>query len=184
MAAFNLANLAIGEVAVSGKGAKSAPLSYNGAPVTWQPGASPVVYEPTSFSGEEVTRVNLVMRASAQVEEQLSTLDEFIVRLAHSHSMKLFGKPLSQEEVSQKYNPLLKRSDKGYAPTFKAKVNLGKLRCWDMDKQRRDAPAAWTQCSVTPMVQVKGLWFLSKEWGVLCQIEDLLVDEASQECPL
>ena len=184
MAAFNLANLAIGEVAVSGKGAKSASLSYNGAPVTWQPGPSQVVYEPSSFNGEEQARVNLVMRATTQVEEQLTALDEKIVQMAILHSVRLFGKALTPDEIRLKYNPCLKRSEKGYCPTFKAKVTLGKLRCWDMEKERRAAPAAWTQCSVTPLVQVKALWFLSKEFGVLCEIQDLIVDEASQECPL
>ena len=184
MAAFDLQAITLGDVSISGKGAKSAPLSLNGGPFNWQPDAAQVVYEPTSFSGEEVARVNLVMRANAEVERQLTMLDEYVIGLATLESVKLFGKPMSEEEVKLRYNPLLKKSDKGYPPTFKAKVNLAKLRCWDMSKQRREAPEAWTQCAVTPKILIKSLWFLSKEFGVLCEISDLLVDEASQECPL
>ena len=183
---FDVDALTLGEPVTSGKGGKSVPISYDGKPVVWTPDAQPVQYEPSSFTGEDVSRVNLVMRASSSALEQLTALDEAIISLAAHNSLKIFGKQLLEDEVRLRYNPLVKRSEKGYAPTWKTKVNLSgrsAVVCWDADRKVREQPEEWIACSVQPRVTLRALWVMSKEFGAMFECSDVLIDEAAKECP-
>ena len=154
-ATFDLSALALSDPVVSGKGAKSVPVTYAGRPVVWSPDAQEVIFEPTSFSGEEVSRVSLVMRASAAAQEQLAALDEFILGLVVLESVKIFGKPVLLDEARSRYVPCLKLSEKGYEPTWKAKINIsGKqpVRVWDAHRKARDQPNVWAKSTVFPRV--------------------------------
>ena len=185
-ATFDLKALTVGDLVTSGKGGKSALLSYNGAPVVWTPEPQAVQFEPTSFSGEDVSRVNLVLRASPEALQQLEALDERICSLVAENSQKLFGKALSEQEVRARYTPCIKRSEKGHAPTFKVKINLsgrGAVRCWDLEKKPREQPESWVTCTVQPRITLKSIWLMSKDWGCLLECSDLMVDEAVQDCP-
>ena len=114
---FDIQALTMGDVVVSGKGAKTVSILAGGNPIVWQPEAQAVCYEPTSFNGEDVSRVNLVLRASPAAVDALATLDAAIIRLVTTHSVRLFGKQLTDTEVHTKYNRSLKESEKGYSTT-------------------------------------------------------------------
>ena len=183
---FDLPAITLGEVVVSTKGGKSVPILSDGQPLVWTPELQQVAYEPTAFNGEEVSRVNLVMRVTPGAKEDLAALDVRLLNLAVQNSQKIFGKQLSEAEVMARWSPLVKVSEKGYAPTFKCKINLsGKnaVRCWTEDKELRPMPLEWVQCSVQPRILVKGLWVMSKEIGVLLEASDVLVQEAERSCP-
>ena len=165
------------------------PITYQGKQVIWQPDSQIVAFQPTAFQNETATRVNLVMRASQQAVESLTALDQYIVNYSVQNSETLFGKTLSIEEVKLRYSPSLKQSEKGYEPTFKAKINLsgrGKLNCWDTDGKQRDAPDSWIGTSVQPRMILKCLWIMPKEFGCLFDCSDALIAETSPEnttCP-
>jgi hypothetical protein len=36
---------------------------------------------------------------------------------------------------------------------------------------------------VTPRFHIKGLWMMSRDWGLLIELTDALVTEYSAECP-
>ena len=183
---FDISDITVGAPVVSAKGAKTVPLSYNGNPITWLPDTQIVAYQPSAFQNEEATRVNLVMRASPSAIEALSSLDEYMIDVGVSQSERFFGKVLTRDEVIMRYNPCLKKSDKGYEPTFKAKINLsgrGKLKCWSMDKTQREVPEAWCGCSVQPRITVRSIWVMPKEFGCMFECSDILIDEAGPECP-
>jgi hypothetical protein len=185
MSSFDLQALSLGEPVISGKGGKSVPASYDGKSVHWFPGPQTVAFEPSAYSGEDVSRVNLVMRASPGAVQALTELDEHLIGLAAANSAKIFGKALDEQEVRLRYNAGLKRSEK-YPATWKAKVNLSgrnQLRLWDEHKQPRSQPATWVGCCVRPRVWFRGLWVMSKEFGPLFEVSDLQLDEASVECP-
>ena len=182
---FDHKALQFGEPVTSGKGAKSVGVTSNGKPIVWQPDAQEIAFEPGSFSGEEVSRVNLVMRASALALQELYALDEYIVELASLESTKLFGKSITKEEVRLRYSPCLKVSEK-YPSTFKAKMNMSgrsEVRIWNEEKQPRKEPVSWVNCTVVPKLTFKGLWLMSKEFGCLFEATDLMLTEASVECP-
>ena len=185
-ATFDLSMLALSDPVVSGKGAKSVPVTYAGRPVVWTPDAQEVIFEPTSFSGEEASRVNLVMRASPAAQEELTALDEFILVLVTLHSVKIFGKPVLLDEARSRYVPCLKVSEKGYEPTWKAKVNVagkGIVRVWNSEKMARELPTVWARSKVSPRVTLKSLWIMGKQFGCLFEASDVLLDEVVQECP-
>jgi len=184
-AVFDLKALTVGDLSTSAKGGKSAPISYNGAPVVWTPDPQAVQFEPSSFSGEDVSRVNLVLRASPEALAQLEALDEKIISLAAENSAKLFGKTLSEQDIRSRYTPCVKRSEKGHAPTFKTKLNLsgrGTVKCWDLEKKPREQPESWVACTVQPRITLRSLW-LMKDWGCLFETSDVKIDEAAGECP-
>ena len=166
---IDLKGLEFGEVIISGKGGKSVPITSSGQPLIWTPAPQVVQFEPSSFSGEDVSRVNLVCKADDDVIEQLTALDDAIIGLASLHSLKLFNTTLSESEVRARYNSSLKTSEKGYGSTFKTKVNLkglNSLKCWDLNKNTRPQPDSWVGCKVQPRISVKSLWLMSKEFGV------------------
>ena len=125
MATIDFDCLQLGDVFMSGKGAKSVPFLYGKNPVVWQPESSlTVAYEPGVFSGEESARVNICFRLQTDVEEALVQLDEWVVEQATKASERLFGKAMNEDQIRAKYQPALKTSDKGYPPVLRAKMNV------------------------------------------------------------
>jgi hypothetical protein len=140
----------------------------------------------SSFSGEEVSRVNLVMRASPEAAEQLTALDEWVLKLVTQQSAQIFGKTITPEEARSRYVPGLKLSEKGYEPTWKCKINIsgkGQVSVWDLNKQRRDLPTSWVKAQVWPKATLKSLWIMGKQFGPLFEASDLMLEEAVQACP-
>ena len=186
-ATLDLAALTLGTMVTSGKGAKSAPLSAGGAPALWAPpGLRAVAFEPRPYSGAEAqaTRVNLVLRAG-DLEPELRALDAWAVEAATAASTELFGKAMTREQVAERYTPLLKESDK-YPATWRVKINLagsGAVRLWSADGSRREAPEAWTVCTARPLVLLRGLWLMGRDFGVLAEAGDVQLEERAQACP-
>ncbi len=182
--ALEIASLALGELVTSKKGTKSVPLTSAGQPLAWLPEAQHVLFEPKSFNGE--SRVNLVMKASPSVVETLDAFDEQVVQLCFAESQRLFGRSLSLEEVRMRYNPCLKQSDKGYEPTFKAKIGLegsGAVKCWNADATPRKIPPSWTGCAVRPRIVFRCLWFMPTAFGCLLECSDALISEGFENKP-
>jgi hypothetical protein len=57
------------------------------------------------------------------------------------------------------------------------------VQCWDQNKQKRELPDDWLCSSVTPIFRVKGLWIMSREMGLLFEMEHAQIGEAKAECP-
>ena len=187
MPAFELGFLTLGELFTSGKGAKSLPVTYSGNhPIQWTPEPQQVAFEPSAFGGEDVARVNLVMTATSETSDILCELDERMVTLVTENSGRIFGKTLTRVEVEQRFTSSVKFSEKGYASTFKCKINLsgrGAIQCWDADRNKREPPTSWVQCRVQPKITLKNIWIMAKQWGILYEAVNILVGEASEECP-
>ena len=78
---------------------------------------------------------------------------------------------MTQAQVRERFVSLLKISDKGFR-SLRAKMNFtgsNGVQCWDSDKQKRDLPEDWLNCSVNPIFRIKGLWLMSRDWGILCE---------------
>ena len=95
MTTFDLAALSLGDVSVSGKGAKNCPfysLGSASANVTLEP--MPVCYEPSAYGDEQATRVNIVFRPGAAVLEHFEALDELIIKLVKGFCKVFWGSSL------------------------------------------------------------------------------------------
>ena len=126
-----------------------------------------VLFEPGTFDGKPSNRVNLVMLPDTNTQ-QLDELDSWVVQYATQHCERLFGKKLTDAEIHNRYQACLKKSEKGYDPSFKVKLTLegpGKTRLWDSSKQPRTPPEVWRKANVTPALKLKGLYFMGKDMG-------------------
>ena len=182
MAALTVANLSLGDVHVSPKGSRSAPILQDGGPIFAKLPTMAVLFEPKSFDGTESSRVSLCMRPSAETISLLRELDRNVIALAVASSVALFGKELTAEQVSDRYVSSLKE---GQYPLIRAKLNLGgtkKTRLWS-NGQRCESPGFWQGCNVTPIVQLKGLWLAKSEFGPVLDVIDVNLEEHVEECP-
>ena len=185
--AFHLDQLAIGECVISGKGAKSAPITSDGCPavVTMEP--MRVCFEPSAYGDAEASRVNIVWRPSDEAVEQLGELDEWVLQTVSKNALRFFGKAKSVDQLRETYSPIVKTSDK-YPPNFKAKLNLqspAMVKIWDAAKQPRAAPEQWKDCLTVPRLRLRGLYFMgAAQFGCVLECSDIqIVEEESPECP-
>ena len=86
----------------------------------------------------------------------------------------------------ERYVSPLRTNDKGYK-SLRAKYNVtgrGSCQFWDADTRAScDPPSDWVKSSVIPRIHVKGLWMMAKEYGILLEMVDCLVDKKPVECP-
>ena len=187
MATIDFDRLTIGDLATSGKGAKSAPFLYGKDAVVWQPPCTmSVAYEPGVFSGEDVSRVNLCLRPDENVQGHLVELDEWVVRAVAASSERLFGRPQTEDQVRARYAGSLKVSDKGYPPVLKCKMNKdgkGAVRIW-RDKKPGVFPEVWSGCSVDCRIILKSIYFMGANFGLTFEVTDVSIEaEPISECP-
>ena len=184
---LDLSTLELGEVQASGKGAKAAPITQDGAPAIFTLEPLEVAYEPSAFQNEESTRVNIVWRPNPATEEFLTSLDDWVMNQAATNSMRLFGKDRTLESLRDSYSPILKKSEK-WASQFKAKMNLedpSKVKIWDADGVLRGPPQAWQGCCTRPRLRLKSIYLMGQSFGPVLECLDIqVVEEASgSACP-
>ena len=184
---INFAALALGDVVVTGKGAKQIPLSIGGEPVIWQPrDALTVLFEPSAFNQPDATRVNLCLSVTPAVVSSLQDLDEWCVNTLAAESSRLLGSQLSVEEVRNRFQPTLRTHEASGSQSLRLKINLSgraAVRIWTPMGTQTSAPPSWSQCSAKCRIRLKGFWLMAKEIGVVAECTDIQLDTAEAECP-
>lgn len=186
MAFFDLTTLSLGDVVVSGKGSKSAPIQSMSTPAVALLEPMRVVFEPSAFGNEDATRVNVVFRPSPQLLAGLEAFDEWVLATLAADSVRFFGRAKSAEQLRDTYTPAAKPSDK-YPATFKAKMNIqdpNVVKVWGTDGQPRAQPQQWKDCLVVPRIRLRGLYFMGASFGPVLELTDAqIVEEQTAECP-
>ena len=180
--------LALANVSVTAKGAKTAMLS-NGADrchFTF-PAPSSAPFGPSNFDKDPAaTRQNLDIRVSGETAAWFEGLDAWAVDYLCAHSERLFKKSLSLAQVRDLYHPCLRKAP-GYDPLLRCKYNVpgtrGACRFWTADGQEREPPSDWREAELTPHVHVSHLWLMGGSCGLVVNVSDLLVAEASRAFP-
>jgi hypothetical protein len=177
----------LGDLTISSKGAKAIPVTTRtGSPLIWMHNESLIpCYQPSAFNDPDATRVNLCLQMTDSLAEQLKSLDRSLITALSADSKKYFGQNLSADEVKNRMQPSVKVSEKGF-DHWRCKLNLsgrGKVQCYSMDKTVRALPENWLAVSVRPRVQIKSIWIMSKEIGVIYEVVACQIDESVQECP-
>ena len=177
----------LGELIVTSKGAKQIPVTTKaGSPLIWMPNeALSVCYQPSAFNDPDATRVNLCLGMTPSLAEQLKSLDVLLITAVAANSKAYFGQTLSLDEVKNRMQSSVKLSDKGY-DHWRCKMNIAgrsRVQCYGMDKNVRALPENWLAVSVRPRVQIKSIWIMSKEIGVIYEVVACQIDEHTQECP-
>jgi hypothetical protein len=182
---FDESKLAFGDVSLSLKGARSCPLKGDTA---WTPGELAGLrccWEPKSFDGTDQNRVSINFASTPETEADLERLEKWVVETVSKDPKRFFDKDLTPASVKERFCSSLKVSAKGYR-SIRAKMNFAgrqAVNYWTPDRQPRDAPEDWLSASLQPHLVAKGLWFMSKDWGVLLEMTDCLVDDAAAVCP-
>ena len=177
--------LKLGELQVTGKGAKHTPLTINGETLKWTPGPSQVLFHPKAYNDPSASRVSVCFRSTPDIEAFVTHLESWIIKEVSSNPLAYLGQNYSEAKVQEMFTSALKTSEKGYTH-LRAKMNLagkGQVKCWNSNKMPRPAPEDWTICEVQPCLHVKGLWLMSKDFGLIIEMADALVSESSQSCP-
>ena len=181
-------NLHIGDVVVSAKGAKIAPVTTtNGALVYWRP-TEPlsVVFPPGNYQDDgSKTRMNLTLKPNTEQIYQLTELDEKILQLCVANAERLFQKSITEAQIRERYQGALRQSEK-YPANVRVKMNTegpGAVRYWNRDGSAAKSPENWVNASVRPAIRVKSLWFMAGSFGVLLELTDAQVTPEEQTCP-
>jgi hypothetical protein len=158
--------LALANVSVTAKGAKMAVLT-DGAERCYYtfPAPSSCPFGPAAF---------------------FDGLDAWAVDYLCAHSKRLFKQNLSLAQVHDMYHPCLRKAP-DYEPLLRTKYNTpstrGACRFWTAGGEEREPPADWRDAELTPHVHVSHLWMMGSSCGLVINVCDMLVTEASRAFP-
>ena len=110
MATIDLAALTLGDVSVSGKGAKSCQFTSHGLPVVSNFEAMSIAFEPSAYNDPDASRVNMVFRPTADVIDVLTELDEWVLQAVCQNPTKYFGKQRPLDQICEPYPSSLERA--------------------------------------------------------------------------
>ena len=183
---LEVTSLTLGDLTTTGKGTKQIPLRCKDGLLRFQPGSLRVLWQPAAYNEPSATRVPICFEATPEVEDYINTLDDWMVKKLATDSNRFFGQALTVEQVREKYTSCIKTSQKGYKH-LKAKMNISgraSARFWNHESKKPTGPPEdWTRCEVEPVLEIRGLWFLGKEMGLLVELTDALISETSVVCP-
>ena len=161
--------LLLGDVQTNLKGGKYLPAE---PPVCWNTTQwAEIIYEPSAFSkGEPNERVSLCLELTDEMRGTVEALEK-----------QATGKKVEGKAMQSCIKPTRSKFQ-----CLKLKVNLTRVRFWDADGNRlREPPAELRGCKALVAVEVRQLWIMGQQCGLLMEAKDLkLQDAAPQECSL
>ena len=121
-------------------------------------------------------------------DEQAAALDAFDVwakGYLAAESERIFKKKLTEEQVAQNYrSPVIRKDD--FRPHLRCKINVAganACRAWSETDERRELPEDLRGSLLVPRINVSHLWMMSREYGWVLQVGDMMIIESSEECP-
>ena len=173
----------VGDVVTSSRGVRSASITADGQPIFLQltPQAVPLStpFGASSFNDEATDRKSIDFRCTPDLEQFLSRLDGFMERYLLEHAERLFkGKtPGFRQRLQRKGD---------YTPTVRCKLNVtGQRACryWSERYARMEPPEDLRECGLVPRVQVKSLYVMGKEVGLVLEVTDMICSLPTAQCP-
>ena len=175
----------VGPIAQNTRGAKSAQILAHGQPPVKRLGtAADPLQTPFGASNFDPgsTRHTIEFNLPKHEKEFFEQLDVWARKLLVKESPRLFKRQLSEQEVSQIYQSVIKKNGE-YPDRVRCKFTVSRLNHWGVDHKPREAPADYKACDLVPMIQVKNFYFASNTVGLVLELTDLLVRERVRECP-
>ena len=184
----------VGPIAQNTRGAKSAQILAHGTPPVKRLGtvADPLQtpFGPNNWEGNSRHTIEFNIPKSgcvaAQLHEWLEQLDAWAMKFLVKESPRLFKKQLSEKEVAQIYQSVIKKHEKDgtqYPDSVRCKFTVSRLNHWGVDHKPRETPLDYKNCDLVPMIQVKQFYFGTNQVGLVLELTDLLVQEILRECP-
>ena len=175
----------VGPIATNSRGAKSAQILSHGTPPVKRLGtAADPLQTPFGASNFDPgsTRHTIEFNLPKHEKEFFEQLDAWARKLLVKESPRLFKRQLSEQEVSQIYQSVIKKNGE-YPDRVRCKFTVSRLNHWGVDHKPREAPLDYKSCDLVPMIQVKNFYFASNTVGLVLELTDLLVQEQVRECP-
>ena len=173
----------IGEIQTNSKGVKSASLTADGQPIyvqlTRQTEPLETPFGAGSFNNEETIRKTIDFRCTPELEAFLERLDAWAAQYVGENSERLF-----KGKTPEFRNSLQKKGD--YVPTVRCKLNVaGQRMCrfWNERYDKIEMPADLRECGLVPRVQVKSLYVMGREVGLVLECTDVLCILPTDTCP-
>ena len=182
---LEISDLSLGDVQVNSKGAKQVPLHQGHNTLTWQPGPLRVKFQPAAFNDPSATRVSICFDVNEEVESYLKVLEDWVIKTVAASSRKYLGQDMTVAQVQERYSPAIKVNPKGYSH-LRAKMNTSgrsAVTCWDENRMKREPPDDWTRVEVHPSFEIKGLWMMGKDFGLLIELTNAKITESPAICP-
>ena len=187
---LDFASWQIKDPQISARGAKSCPvLNANGDKAFFTLGSkSEPVSTPfgaTSFNDEATSRKTIEFNLTPEQEAQFQEFDEWAIGYLAAQSERLFKKKLTPDQIREGYrSPVTKKGS--YRGHLRCKINVSggaMARCWNDEDKRRELPADLRTHEMMARVCVSHLWMMSREYGWVFLVNDLMVCEGVEVCP-
>ena len=164
---------------------KAAYVTQNGGSALWTLPDMIPAFEPQGFDGKETDRMTLCLRVPPQIAPQIQALDDWFCVYAAEHSERLLSRKMDLAAVKELYTSPIKVHEK-YGTSLRVKYTANgaqATRFWTPDRNRRDAPTSWRDCSIASMLQIRSVWYLGRNLGLTLTLNDARVDERIVESP-
>ena len=173
----------VGEVLVNTR-SRTASLTFNGKVLTASLGSPSAPlrcpHNYGTYDKEPSQRVNLSFEVDAELGEWIAAVEHAVLEEATKQSFRLFTRTLTREEVERDFNSSLKKS------VLRAKMNISGIRavrCWNSTGEQWPLPKDLRGMSVTPLVEVRALWFAAGRFGIVWELTDMLVEQTVTKNP-
>ena len=115
---------------------------------------------------------------SSSVLPALQALDQWAIRAVVGHSL---FEGMSAEDVARTYHPCLQSSEKYNTIRLRTKLNTAGLHACKFFKHPERTPIDFKEldlrtCQIRPVIQLKGIWKQSGQWGLSLECKKVLVD--------
>ena len=123
----------------------------------------------------EAQRLSLAIETDDELKNVFTVFDAWVVQYMAEHSVRIFKKEMTLEQVKACYNSCLKESKEPYPPILKCKIDKGNRKgicCWSPSGHRVDPPGDWRTVLIKPRLHVSHVWLNNSTCGVVIQITD------------
>jgi hypothetical protein len=198
---LDFSNLKIFPVMTSGS-SKTAPIWLGqNKHVEWALPWLPVCFEPSVIGGSTSKRLSLCLTPTPEVTDFYSEFDLAMVRAIAIDSVKLFGKPISTEQVGLMYQSSLCRSNRlshirckiqRWDSEARGRENYWASRFWNESNEELPGeywPETWVGQEARITVVASSIWLANGRVGVTLSAPHLqvrpiqTVPEAPATCP-
>ena len=169
-------SLQLGDLQTNARGGKYLPIE---PPLRWNSTEwAEVIFEPSAFDGNGGDRVTLCLRLTDEAAAFVDVVEKGAVSLAAKNA-KIFGSLQSEAQMKQRLQSNVRLEKR----SFKMKMSLSRVRCWDASGARLSELPELRGCKVLVAVEARQLWVMGQQCGVLLEVRDIKVGE-SMGCPL
>ena len=139
----------------------------------------------TTFNNEESAQKTIEFNLTDEEVAMFESIIGWLTNYLTDNSERIFKKVMSREQVSESLrSPVTQRA--GYQPHLRCKIRPSNIRVWDTYGQIREGglPSDLRSYRLVPRISIEKLWVMSREFGLVLQVCDLMVIEREETmCP-